>query len=228
MNCTDFTSWLENRDTYDLSEADRAMKHAAQCAKCKEVLQKDEELDLFITKMFKYEKMDERMYAQIDRTLESSPRKKGIRGGIAAAFAMMIAVALFFVITPPSSGNFNSIDELGKYVAQDHKDHGRTIPLFEEINNIEEWAMDNLQYSFHIDGLPGENMKMVGGRICTIKNCNFAHLLYKDSKGFHSLFVVTEDEIGFDMEPGRIYSVTVAGVDLRIWQRQEMVYALTG
>jgi len=76
--------------------------------------------------------------------------------------------------------------------------------------------------------LPGENMKMVGGRVCTIKNCNFAHLLYQDSKDSYSLFVVTGDEIGFDMEPGHIYSLTVAGVDLRIWQRQEMVYALTG
>ncbi|MCK5516814.1 MAG: hypothetical protein KAI39_08070 [Desulfobulbaceae bacterium] len=227
MNCTDFTSWLENRDTYDLSEADRAMKHAARCVKCKEYLQKDEELDLFITKMFQYEKMDKRIYSQIDRTLQASPRKRGLRGGIAAALAMMVVVGLFFVLNP-APANFSSIDELGKYVALDHNDHGGTIPLFEEIQNIEEWALDNLHYSFDLKGLPAGNMKMVGGRICTIKNCNFAHLLYKDSEDFYSLFVVTEDEIGFHMEPGRIYSLTVEGVELRIWQRQERVYALTG
>ena len=227
MDCKDFTSWLENRDTYDLSEADRAMKHASQCAKCKEFLQKDEELDLFITKMFQYEKMDTRMYSRIDRTLDSSPRRRGIRGGMAAAFAAMVVVALFFVLSP-APANFTSLDELGKYVALDHKDHSGTISLFEEIQNIEEWSMDNLQYSFDVDGLPGGKITMVGGRICIIKNCNFAHLLYKDSRGFYSLFVVTEDEIGFHMEPGRIYSLNIAGVELRIWQRQEMVYALTG
>jgi len=227
MDCTDFTSWLENRDTHDCSEADRALKHAAHCATCKDILQKDEELDLFIAKMFRYQKFDERMYSQVDRTLESSPGKRGIKGGIAAAFAVMAAVAIFFVITP-TPGSFSSLSELGQYVALDHKDHGRTLPLYEKIQNIEKWSQDNLNYSFQVNGLPAENMKMVGGRICNIRNCNFAHLLYEDSKDLYSLFVVTKDEIGFSMEPGRIYALTVDGVELRIWQRQEMVYALTG
>lgn len=227
MNCSNFASWLENRDTYDLSEADRAMKHATQCADCKELLQKDGELDLFIAKMFQYEKMDERMYSQIDLTLGSSPKKSGIKGGIIATAAMMVVAALFFVFSP-APGNFSSIDEFGKYVVLDHEDHGRARPLFEEIHNIKEWSQSSLHYSFSLEGVPAGNMKIVGGRVCTIKKCDFAHLLYQDRNDFHSLFVVAEKKIGLSLEPGRIYSLTVAGVELRIWQRQEMIYALTG
>ena len=227
MNCSNFTSWLENRDTYDLSEADRAMKHATQCANCKGLLQKDGELDQFVAKMFQYEKMDVRMFSQINLTLGSSPKKTGVKGGIIATAAMMVVAALFFFLSP-TSGNFSSIDELGKYVLLDHEDHGRTLPLFEEIENVEEWSQSNLHYSFNLKGLPAKNMKMVGGRVCAIKNCNFAHIIYQKEEGFHSLFVVTKDEIGFHLEPGRIYSTTVAGVELRIWQQQKMIYALTG
>ena len=99
MNCSNFASWLENRDTYDLSEAERAMKHATLCANCKELLQKDGELDQFIAKMFQYEKMDERMYPRIELGLGSSPRKRGVRGGIAAACALMAAFVLIYVFS---------------------------------------------------------------------------------------------------------------------------------
>ena len=227
MNCSNFASWLENRDTYDLSEAERAMKHATLCANCKELLQKDGELDQFIAKMFQYEKMDERMFSNIDLTLESSPKKTGIKGGIIATAAMMVVTAIFFFLTP-NPGNFSSIDEFGKYVLLDHEDHGRTLSLFEKIENLEQWSQGSLHYSFSFKGVPGSGMQMVGGRVCAIKGCSVAHLLYRDKNGYRSLFVVTGDTIGFQMEPGRIYSLTIEGVELRIWQRQEMVYALTG
>jgi len=72
------------------------------------------------------------------------------------------------------------------------------------------------------------NIKIVGGRICTIKNCKFAHLLYQDGQEFYSLFIVSGDEIGFDLEPGRVYSLTISNIKLHVWQKQKMVYALTG
>ncbi len=226
MDCATFSSWLENRDTYDLSEADRAMKHAVQCAKCKDLLQKDEELDRFVAKMFQYEMMDKRMYGKIDRSLGESGRKRGIKGGLAAAVAMVAVVALFFAFTP-SPGSFSSMDEFGRYIVQEHQNHGRITPLFEKIDNVEGWGRDNLHKSFKVNTLPAGNLKIVGGRICTIKDCEFAHLLYQDGKEIYSLFVVSEGEIGFNLEPGRMYSLTVAGVELHVWQKQKMVYALT-
>ncbi len=227
MDCTTFRSWLENRDTYDLSEADRAMKHAVQCAGCKDLLQKDEELDRFVAKMFQYEMMDERMYGKVDRSLGEPGRKRGIMGGLTAAVAMVAVVVLFFVFMP-APGNFSSMDELGRYVVQEHRDHGRVTPLFEKIENVTKWGQDNLQHSFKVNTLPAGNIKIVGGRVCTIKDCEFAHFLYQDEQKLYSLFVVSGDEIGFDLEPGRIYSLTVSGTELQVWQNQRMVYALTG
>ena len=226
MDCTNFKSWLENRDTYDLSEADRAMKHAVQCAKCKDLLQKDEELDRFVAKMFQYETVDKRMYGKIDRSLQKPVKKHGIRGGLAAAIAMVAVVVLFFVFTP-GGGNFSSMDEFGRYVVQEHREHGRVTPLFEKIENAEEWGQENLQHSFKINTLPAGNLKIVGGRVCIIKDCEFAHLLYQDGQDLYSLFVVSGGEIGFDLEPGRMYSLTVSGVELHVWKSRKMVYALT-
>jgi len=226
MDCATFSSWLENRDTYDISEADRAMKHAVQCAKCKDLLQKDEELDRFVAKMFQYEMVDERMYGKIDRSLGESGRKRGIRGGLAAAVAM-VAVAVFFFVFTPGSGSFSSMDEFGRYIVQEHQNHGRITPLFEKIDNVEGWGRDNLHKSFKVNTLPAGNLKIVGGRICTIKDCEFAHLLYQDGKEIYSLFVVSEGELEFNLEPGRMYSLTVSGIELHVWQKQKMVYALT-
>ena len=227
MNCTNFTSWLENRDTHDLSEADRAMKHASQCAHCKDLLQKDEELELFVAKMFQYEKMDEQLYSKIDRGLMAPRRRRQYRGGVAALFALALVVVLFFAFSF-SPGNFGSIDELGKYVVQEHLEHGRLTPLFEKIGNVEEWGREKLQAPFNVNTMPAGDMKIVGGRICTIKSCNFAHLLYQDKQELYSLFVTSGEEIGFFMEPGRMYSLTISGVELHIWQQEKMVYALTG
>jgi len=227
MNCANFTSWLGNRDTHDLSEADRAMKHASQCTHCKDLLQKDEELELFVAKMFQYEKMDKHLYSQIDRGLMVPRRKRRRWGGVAALLTMAIVAVVFFAFSFPP-GNFGSMDELGKYVVQEHLEHGRITPLFEQIENVEEWGRKNLQVSFHVNTMVAGDMKIVGGRICSIKNCDFAHLLYQDKQELYSLFVTSGDEIGFFMEPGRMYSITISGVDLHIWQREKMVYALTG
>jgi anti-sigma factor RsiW len=102
--------------------------------------------------------------------------------------------------------------------------------MYEQIEDMEQWTVENLHYPAVVKQLPGKDLKIIGGRVCFIKNCDFAHLLYKDSdsSSVHSLFVVSGDEIGFYMEPGRIYSLTVAGVELRIWQKEETVFALTG
>ncbi|MBW1635971.1 MAG: hypothetical protein JRC87_00895 [Deltaproteobacteria bacterium] len=227
MDCATFSSWLENRDSYDLSEADRAMKHAIVCAECKDLLHNDEELERFVTRMFQYEMMDERLVGKIDRSLDSAGLKRGFRGGIAAAFAVVAVAVLFFVFIP-GRGNFSSMDEFGQYVVQEHREHGKITPLFEKIGDIGQWGQDNLHHSLDVNTLPAGNIKIVGGRICTIKNCEFAHLLYQDGKQFYSLFAVSGDEIGFDLEPGRIYSLTVSNVKLHVWIKQKMVYALTG
>jgi len=227
MDCATFSSWLENRDTYDLSEADRAMKHAAVCTECKDLLQKDEEFDRFVTRMFQYEMMDERLVGKIDRSLGGAGRKRGLRGGLAAAVAVAV-VALFFFAFIPDSGNFSSLNEFGEYVAQEHQEHGRITPLFEKIDDVRKWGQDNLHHALDVNTLPAGNIKIVGGRICTIKDCEFAHLLYQDGKEIYSLFVVSGDEIGFDLEPGRVYSLTVSNIKLHVWKKQKMVYALTG
>jgi len=226
MDCKNFTSWLENRDTHDLSEADRAIKHAAQCAQCKELLVRDEELDLFIAKMFQYKKMDNQLYSKIDRGLMEPTGKRRYRGAIAALFGMALVSVLFFAFSF-SPGNFSSMDELGKYVVQEHQEHGRITPLFERIENVEEWGREKLHNSFSVNTLPAGNLEIVGGRICTIKNCSFAHLLYQNRKKLYSLFITSGDEIGFYMEPGRMYSLTISGVELHIWKKEKMVYALT-
>ncbi|MBW2660327.1 MAG: hypothetical protein JRC87_12195 [Deltaproteobacteria bacterium] len=227
MNCTNFTSWLENRDTHDISEADRAMKHASGCTHCKELLQKDEELELFVAKVFRYEKIDQQLYNKIDRGLMVPRRKRQYRSGVAALFGVAVMAVIFYAFSF-SPGNFGSIDELGKYVVQEHLEHGRVTPLFEQIGNVEEWGREKLQDSFSVNTIPAGNMEIVGGRICIIKNCNFAHLLYQDKLDLYSLFVTSGKEIGFSMEPGRMYTLTISGVELHIWQKDKMVYALTG
>ncbi len=225
MDCKEFHLWLENRDIYDLSEADRALRHSEQCDNCKILLGGDQQLDKRIREMFQYDKVPDTLLRNVNRRLESRARVRK-RWGKYLALPVLFAVSLaLFLILQPSE-NVIAIEALGRSVVLDHLDHGSPDTAFEKIVNIKQWSGERLNRPFVLKDLPEKGFTVVGGIICTINNCNFAHLLLTGKDGYASLFVAQEKDIHCKLTSGKMYSVHVEGKKVRLWKKDAMVYLL--
>jgi len=225
MDCKEFHLWLENRDIYDLSEADRALRHSEQCDKCKILHIGDQQLDKRIREMFQYDEVPDTLLRHVNRRLESRGRVRKQWGKyLALPVLFAVSLAIFLILQP--SKNVIAIEALGRSVVLDHLDHGSPDTAFEKIIDMKQWSGERLHQSFVLNDLPGKGFAVVGGIICTINNCNFAHLLLTGKDGYASLFVAPEKDIHCKLISGKMYNVHVDGQKVKLWKRDSMVYLL--
>ena len=132
MKCERFLTWLENRDTHDVSEAHRAHKHAAECQHCGGLLKKDEYLDWFIAKSMAGQSAPEELKARIDLSLNRSVVRRPGKGMIAAVAALCLIVAAIFAMNMGQE-RFATMDELGTFTLVDYRDHGQRESIYEPV-----------------------------------------------------------------------------------------------
>lgn len=226
MNCESFSLWLENRDTHDISEADRAKRHAAGCGRCRTLLEKDEMLDRALSMALAGGQVPESLRQGVDISLERTlPGRK--RGGLLAAVsAACLVIALIFSFSLQQ--NFASMDELGKYVLEGHLDHGSHPEFFEPVGDASVWLADMVGESVRAPLHVPAGYRVVGARFCTLGHCQAVHMIYDRDGSTLSVFVVAEGEIGFHMENGRTYSVNMTGSRVTFWKQDHQVFAVAG
>lgn len=228
MDCLKFSNWLENRDTFDISEADKALKHSAVCQDCTAKLHFDEEVDKHIFNAMKQVDIPHSLRDKVDLSLDSisevsSKGKFRWYGAVSAAIAVMVVFALSFTITP----SIPSVDEMGKYVIYDNSHHGDsflTVNNPEEIASLTDVAIDYQQVKKF---LPIE-YSFVGGRICPLGDCQAIHLVYNNKGKRVSLYLIKTTDVDFSLSPGKHYTMRDSNQTVNFWQEGNFVYAMIG
>ena len=137
MDCLKFSDWLENRDLYDVSEADVAVKHAESCKECQAKLRFDEHLDKFIYNALRKEDMPHSLPGNIDLSLDRmSDSRSKMSYRWFGAFSAAVVVMVVFVITMSFSPSIPSIDDMGKYVIADHTHHGDAVLVVDKLERL--------------------------------------------------------------------------------------------
>jgi hypothetical protein len=226
MDCLTFTKWLENRDMYDVSEADKALKHTTQCGECKRVLRLDEQLDKRIFDALKPVVMPDSLKSKVDLSLDrvSSNPSKRLNSWYGIVPAALAAMVIFFISFPFSSG-ITSMDELGKHVIADHGHHGDSVLVVTEPEKINTLGSTTIEYDSVKNSLP-ENFTFVGARICPLGDCSAIHMVFMDKGKRVSLYVVKETDVNFSLSYGRQYSMTAGEQVVRFWKKDGNIFAM--
>ncbi len=229
MNCLEFCKWLENRDIHDISEADRALRHAAGCQKCATLIRMDEQLDTLIRQAMQRVDMPDGLSGSIDLSLErmsdrSGGRKYAFYGICSAVAALMAIVFIAFLFSP----TLPSLDDMGRYMVVDHRSHddsSLTIDRLDEIHLLVDLNIDHSQ----VQGEVPAGSVFIGGRLCPLgKNCLALHLVFIHQGKRISLYIIEEKDVAFPRSAERYQLVNEGGENIRFWKKGQYVYGMIG
>ncbi|MEE4241775.1 MAG: hypothetical protein V2I36_09915 [Desulfopila sp.] len=229
MNCIEFAKWLENRDIHDISEADRALKHAALCQDCAHLLRMDEQIDTLVRKAMQRVAMPEALPGSIDLSLErtrvpSSGRKYGLYGVLGAVAALLTVFFVAFLVSP----SLLSLDDMGRFVIADHRSHDTSVLTINSIDGISRLSGGKIGFAEVRSEVP-ENSVFIGGRLCPLgDNCLAIHLVFSHNGKIFSLYLIEEKDVSFSGSDGRYYLISEGGENVRFWKKGDYVYGLTG
>lgn len=227
MDCLIFSRWLAERDVYDVSEADKALKHTLICEECKRKLNLDEELDHLIFRALKPIDMPDSLQSKVDLSLDrvsgkSSRKSYAWYGVIPVALAAMV---IFFITFPFSSG-ITSMDELGEYVIADHSAHDDSVLVVDKPESLGQLEGGGVDYASVMSELP-QNYSFVGARICLLADCKAIHMVYLNEGRRFSLYIVNADDVDFRLSQGRQYSMSMGEQVVKFWKNGGNIYAMT-
>jgi hypothetical protein len=229
MNCLEFTDWLENRDIHDISEADRALRHAAGCRKCAALLRMDEKLDTLIRQAMQRVDMPDRLPDGIDLSLErvssrSGGRKYAFYGICSAVAALMAVFFVAFLFVP----RLPSIDDMAGYMVVDHTSHddsSLTINRLEEIPLLVDHAIDHGRVQSEV---PAGSV-FIGGRLCPLgRDCLALHLVFIHQGKRISLYIIEEKDVTFPRSAEHYQLLHEGGENIRFWKKGKFVYGMIG
>lgn len=223
--------------TSELVEAKRHIKH---CAKCSEFFREEETLKNLIRERAPREKappsLRENVLAEIAKRhgQKSSNRFYNIfRSDIIDRVILPALILVFLILLTGSIFYFVSLKQehqsLASLLAEDHITN---IPeaaqiLSSEPRNVEDWFRGKVDFVVKVPEL--RDAKLIGGRLCRIKNNRIALLFYeKDGKPI-SLFVMDDSlaDIGkVEIQGKNLYHQTEKGCNLIFWREKGIVYAL--
>ncbi len=228
MDCLKFSDWLENRDLYDVSEADIAVKHAESCKECQAKLRFDEQLDKFIYNALKKEDMPRSLPGNVDLSLERmSDNRSKMSYRWFGAFSAAIAVMVVFVLTLSFSPSIPSIDAMGQYVIADHNLHGDDVLVVDKLDQLGTLGKVEVSSKEIMGQLP-QGYSFVGARICPLGDCKAIHMVFRHDNKRISLFLINTEDVDFSLSPERRYSLADGGQTIHFWKKGKYVYAMVG
>lgn len=225
MKCDRFRTWLEDRDLYDVSEADKAHRHATECQYCNEMLRKDEILDRYIARALAAQQVPAGLSERIDLNLAGQTPERSRKG----TFTMIAALCLLILATVFFHGGrqrFGTMEELATYALLDHQKHDYGEAIFERVVDAGNWLAINGWRAAAPPALILEGYTVKGAKICRLGHCQAVHLIYEKEGRLVSVFVLAEGEVGFDLAQERVFSLVIEGHGVRILRQQSMVYAV--
>lgn len=228
MDCLDFCKWLESRDIYDVSEADKALKHSTGCSSCQDKLRVDEQLDEIIYEAMQREEMPGNLRDKVDLSLARmsevpSKTRYGLYGAFSAAVAIVFVVGFFFSYSPP----IPSMEKMGRHVIADHTGHGDGILVVHDLENIGRLGDFSLTSALITSQVP-ESYSFVGARICPLGDCKSVHIVFLDKGRRVSLYVIKDGDVDFSLSNAQHYNMNAGEQTVNFWKKGKYVFAETG
>lgn len=227
MNCLEFTQWLENRDVYGSPESEQALRHADICDDCGKKLAFDNSLEEFLHTAMKPVEMPQSLMDKVNLSLENVPEKSsGKKYALFGAVSAVLAALVVFFISIPVSPTIKSMDELGKYVIENHGILDLTL-VADTPSEVEQLGDIDFSYNIIRKELPAR-FQFVGARICPLGECESVHLVYLDNGKRISVYLLEMSSISFSLSSGKKYSFNSGGQEVSFWKKGNFVFALTG
>ncbi len=225
------------------SELVEAKKHVRHCAECTEFFREEEALKNLIKERAPKEKassnLRENILAEIAKREQrlsnhlynifySSKIVRTVPIILIVVFLILIATSIFYFISSNQQGDQSLVSQLAE-------DHITNIPevaqiLSSEPRNVEDWFRGKVDFVVKVPELRGT--KLIGGRLCRIKNNRIALLFYEKDKKPISLFVMDNSvadlsSIGkVEIQGKKLYQQSEKGCNLIFWREKGVVYAL--
>ncbi|WP_136797712.1 hypothetical protein [Desulfosediminicola ganghwensis] len=233
MKCEQFKTWLENRDTHDISEADKARRHATQCHCCSELMAHDEALDRHIGALLARETVPSHLENIVDLNLERILPQRGTRSiwALVAVCCIVLLAAIPFqgwITGKRGEQPMLSMEQLGGYILADYQYHGDGGVGFEPVKDAAIWLNANL----HTRQLPPE--RIVAGytvkyaRLCKLGECLAVHLVYEKGGKRISVFVMDKSNVDGSFEQDRLYAVATGNTNILLSSQNKYLYAVIG
>lgn len=226
MDCESYKQWLENRDMYDVSEADLAHKHSRECKPCRDLYHRDEQLDQVFARSMATVPLPAKLKGQVDFNLahchRSRTRRRLLLKSVPALIAAMLVVYLLFPLSPASVG----MEEMGRYALAHHAafiDAGVEVTSLE---GVTDWCRDRVAFKVIPPSLPVDRYRFVGARVCALGECSAVQLRYWQGDTLVSVYILNDQEVDFDIRSGDEHSLGTDGNLVRFWKENSLVYVL--
>lgn len=224
MNCERFITWLENKDTHDVSEADQACKHAASCPACGPLLQKDEHLERCISHHLAAEPLPKGLKNRIDLSLDRTDTRKSPRKMVVGGMLLCCLLAALFFVIP--GNHYPALEQLGGYAVADHLDHSFQESYFNPVDDESQWMTQHIGEPVQsLQPLPPGSV-IRGARPCYLGDCLAMHVIYESNGKIISIFIIAPDQVDFSLKHGEIYTVKSDNNSIKFWRQKEHVYAM--
>ncbi|MFN2353251.1 MAG: hypothetical protein ABR512_01830 [Desulfopila sp.] len=228
MDCLKFSNWLANRDMYDVSEADKAIKHTEVCRDCRAKLHFDEQLDKYMHGALQKTEMPAALRRRVDISIDGmSSNRSTVRyrvfGVFSAAAAVMVVFGLIFMF----SSTIPSVDEMGRYVIEEHAGHDDSVLVIDDIHNLAQLGVVDVSSTELMAQVPA-GYTFRGGRICLLGQCEAIHLVFYHNSRRVSLYLIKTGDVDFSLSAGRHYSMQEGTYMVRFWKKGGYVYAMVG
>ena len=232
MRCDEFKYWLYRKDLIEGPISEEARLHMVGCRRCKRLYDGDAMLEEAIRSGLSMMEVPAGLIEKIERSISSldeEGREAGLwkryMGRVLLPAVAMAMVAVLFVYS--LTGPFHSVEEIGRLAVKNHLSELEMQFRAGEVEDIPRWFRGKLDYTVYMPDFQSLGLTLVGGRKCSLGTNEVAYLFYTDkTQRKISVFIIDSSDLGFDMKEGRTYSVTMDGYNVRIWKKEEVVFAL--
>ena len=227
MECIDFRRWLNSQDLFDVSKVQLAQEHAEACPFCGKLYLLDSQIEFGIKETLRKIDPPERLFKKIHMNVQSETGNEITKGGwwkiLLPVFAVLVVFVIYF---NPVNGKFESVEQVGTLAVKAHLSNLEMAFGAHEIADVPVWFEDKLGFRISIPNLLNEECQLAGGRSCNCRNNDVAYLCYESGDKKVSLYIIESGDVSFDVEEGREYSVSRGGCEVKIWKKENLLYAM--
>ncbi len=229
MKCIEFKKWLYNRETFDREAPPAAKAHLKTCSSCRKLNLLDKDLDNIVNNEF----LAEEVPPGVVHRIEADIQKKNSTALLSNFYIqkMILTVAVSFVVLVLTlyilPGDFKDLQHISNEAVEYHLKSEYDITFNKnKINEGNKILNETLGFKVVIPNLSARGYQLLGGRKCVLGKKEVAYIFYEKQGHINSLFILNQNDLGFEMAEGAEYKDVNKGCPIIIWKENSQVYAL--